>query len=326
MGSAAVAWGVIGPGDVVEHKSGPALQSVPGSQLLAVAGRTPSRTEDFAARHGVPRWYATPAELLADADVDAVYVATPPGSHHDYAIAAAQAGKHVYVEKPMARTGAECEAMVEAAGRAGVGLFVAYYRRALPRFVAAERAVRAGRLGEIRSVEVQLAHVPHGDGGWRLDPQTSGGGLFLDLGAHTLDWLDLLLGPLTVRQSAVDGGPAESDVDVELISASGVPMTGRWRFEATDAVDEIVVVGSEATVRMSTFGTDAPMLSEGGRQATIEVGPAPAVVQEPLIANVVAAIREEAEPLSTGLTAARTSHLMDTVLAEHRARHGLTFL
>lgn len=80
MGSAAVAWGVIGPGDVVEHKSGPALQSVPGSQLLAVAGRTPSRTEDFAARHGVPRWYATPAELLADADVDAVYVATPPGA------------------------------------------------------------------------------------------------------------------------------------------------------------------------------------------------------------------------------------------------------
>lgn len=320
-----VRWGVIGPGDVVEHKSGPALASVPGSQLLAVAGRTPSRTKDFARRHGVPRWYPTPAELLTDPDVDAVYVATPPGSHRDYAVAAAQAGKQVYVEKPMARTGAECEEMIAATDRAGVGLYVAYYRRALPRFVAAEHAVREGRLGQIRSVVVRLQHIPAGDGGWRLDPQTSGGGLFLDLGSHTLDWLDLLLGPLTAIESRVDGGPAESGVDVALVSAHGVPVSGSWRFDATEHADEIAVVGDSGTLRMSTFGTDAPVLTTPERTVTLETGPAPAVVQEPLIANVVAAIRGEAEPLSTGETAARTSRLMDAVLAEHRAHHGIGF-
>ena len=325
MRSSIVRWGVIGPGDVVEHKSGPALQSVPGSELLAVAGRTPSRTEDFARRHGVPRWYATPGELLADPEVDAVYVATPPGSHPDYAIAAAEAGKHVYVEKPMARTGAECEAMIEAAERAVVGLYVAYYRRALPRFVAAEQAVRQGRLGDLRSVELRLQHVQSGGGGWRLDPQTSGGGLFVDVGSHTLDWLDLLLGALSVVVSRVDGGPAESSVDVALVSPTGVTVRGRWRFDATEHADEITVVGAAGTLRMSAFGTDEPVLTDGAREETLEVGAAPAVVQQPLIANVVAAIRGEAEPLSTGRTAARTSHLMDDVLAEHRARHHLVF-
>jgi predicted dehydrogenase len=318
-----VRWGVIGPGDVVERKSGPALQDVTGSQLLAVAGRSPARAADFARRHGVPRCYATPAELLADADVDAVYVATPPGSHREYAVAAAEAGKHVYVEKPMARTGAECDSMIVASERAGVDLYVAYYRRALPRFVAAEQAIADGMIGQLRSVDVRLWQVRHGDGGWRLDPATSGGGLFLDLGSHTLDWLDHAVGPLQLVASEVDGGPAESRVDVALATVTGLPVTGQWRFDASEHVDEIAIHGSEGTLRMSTFGTDAPVLGDGAHEVTLSSGPPPAVVQEPLIANVVDAIRGDAEPLSTGRSAARTSHLIDAVLADHRARHGI---
>lgn len=325
MTDAVVRWGAIGVGDVVEHKSGPALRGLPGSTLLAVAGRTPSRAQSFARRHGIDRWYATPQELLADPDVDAVYVATPPGSHRDYAVAAAEAGKHVYVEKPMARTGAECEAMIEACERAAVGLFIAYYRRALPRFVAAERALRAGALGTVERATVRLHHTPHPDGGWRLDPHVSGGGLFVDLGSHTLDWLDLALGPVASVEAEVDGGAAESVVDVALVTASGVPISGRWDFEAAERADIIEIRGADGILRMSTFGTEPPVLTTASGTEPLACGPEPAVVQEPLIANVLAAIAGREPPLSTGRTAARTSHVIDAVLAEHRERHGIAF-
>ena len=260
----------------------------------------------------MPRCYATPAELLADTDVDAVYVATPPGSHRDYAVAAAEAGKHVYVEKPMARTGAECDAMIVAAERAGVDLYVAYYRRALPRFVAAERAIADGRIG--RAALGRRAVVAGPARRRRLAPRSRDLRRWLVRRSrlpHPRLARSCRSGRCTVVASEVDGGPAESRVDVALTTTTGLPVTGQWRFDASEHVDEIAIHGSEGTLRMSTFGTEAPVLTDGAHEVTLSSGPAPAVVQEPLIANVVDAIRGDAEPLSTGRTAARTSHLID---------------
>src|SRR3954462_2092990 len=126
-----IRWGIIGCGDVTEKKSGPAFAKASGSALVAVMRRSADLAADYAKRHGVPRWYADAQQLIDDPEVDAVYVATPPGSHAEYAIRVAAAGKPVYVEKPMARTHVECLQMVEACrtarGGAGVPLFVAYY-------------------------------------------------------------------------------------------------------------------------------------------------------------------------------------------------------
>src|SRR6184192_2580039 len=94
-----IRWGIIGCGDVTEVKSGPAFQKASNSALVAVMRRDAAKAADYAARHGVPRWYADARELIADADVDAVYVATPPSSHEEYAIMAAEAAKPIYVEK-----------------------------------------------------------------------------------------------------------------------------------------------------------------------------------------------------------------------------------
>lgn len=112
-------WGIIGCGDVTEVKSGPALQKAGGSQLAAVMRRSGELAADYARRHGVPRWYDGAAGLIADPGVDAVYIATPPSTHMEYTLAAAQAGKPVYVEKPMGLNTAECEAMIAACGQAG---------------------------------------------------------------------------------------------------------------------------------------------------------------------------------------------------------------
>ncbi|WP_420110861.1 Gfo/Idh/MocA family protein [Pseudactinotalea sp.] len=318
-----VRWGVIGVGDVVEHKSGPALQTVPGSSIAAVMRRDGARAEDFARRHGVPRWYDDAQALVEVGGVDAVYVATPPSSHAEHTIRAAAAGKPVYVEKPMARSVGECEAMIEACDRAGVGLFVAYYRRALPRFVAAQRVIQEGRLGRVERVEVTLLRESAG-GGWRLDPELAGGGLFVDLASHTLDWLDLVFGAVTVLGSEVDGGPAESRVNVAFSFGSGVTGHGRWDFEAGRVHDAIEIVGSEGSIRMSCFGAEPAVLTTARGPVALPAGQ-PSVVQQPLIENVVASLLGQAEPLSTGATAIRTTRVIDTVLAGHRERHGIRF-
>src|SRR6266566_54015 len=129
-----IRWGLIGCGDVAEHKSGPGFQQAADSALVAVMRRDASRAADFAARHGVPRWYSDARALVDDPEVDAVSIATPPSSHLELALLACAAGKPALVEKPMALNHAECVRMVKAFRAAGVPLFVAYYRRAQPRF------------------------------------------------------------------------------------------------------------------------------------------------------------------------------------------------
>lgn len=324
-----IRWGVIGAGDVVEHKSGRAFQTVPGSALVAVMRRDPERAADFARRFGVPRWYADADELLAAPDVDAVYVATPPDSHATYTARAAAAGKPVYVEKPMARTAGECEQMISDCARAGVPLFVAYYRRAMPRFATAADVVRSGRIGAVRSVVVRHqrpAVRPGSSLPWRLDPQVSGGGHFVDLASHTLDWLDFLLGPATDVSGAAagpDGEAAETQV-VARFRFGDVLGVGLWDYDAAEPCDLIEIIGDAGTLRLSSFGTEPLRLTTADSTTEIN-GPYPRIVQEPLISNVVASLLGKAEPLSTGESAVRTARVIDAILDSHRRTHHLVF-
>ena len=131
---------------MTEAKSGPGFQRAERSELVAVMRRSGDLAADYARRHDVPRWYDDADELINDPGVDAVYVATPPDSHREYVLRSAKAGKPVYVEKPMARTAVECEDMISACEAAGVGLFVADHRRAMPRFATVKDLVAGGRI------------------------------------------------------------------------------------------------------------------------------------------------------------------------------------
>ncbi len=154
-----IRWGIIGCGDVTEVKSGPGFQKADHSSLVAVMRRNGALARDYAERHGVPRWYDDGAKLIADPEVDAVYIATPPDAHKPYTLLAAQAGKPVYVEKPMALNFGECQAMVAACQAAGTPLFVAFYRRALPRFIKIKALIDSGAIGEVRFINI-LLHQP----------------------------------------------------------------------------------------------------------------------------------------------------------------------
>ena len=128
-------WGFIGCGDVTEKKSGPAFQKAEGSDVVAVMRRDAKLAEDYAKRHAISKWYSDARELINDPEVNAIYIATPPGSHAEYAIEAMNAGKPVYIEKPMASSFEECLMITKTALKTGVPCFVAYYRRTLPYFL-----------------------------------------------------------------------------------------------------------------------------------------------------------------------------------------------
>src|SRR3954452_17932800 len=145
-----IKWGIIGCGDVTEVKSGPAFNKVSDSKLVAVMRRDAAKAEDYAKRHGVPKWYSNAYELINDPEINAIYVATPPLQHEEYTIAALEAGKPVYVEKPMAVDAAAAASMQKVALRTNMKLSVAHYRRAQPVFIKIKELLESGTIGEIK--------------------------------------------------------------------------------------------------------------------------------------------------------------------------------
>lgn len=321
-----VRWGILGCGDVCERKSGPAFAKEEHSALVAVMRRDAAKAADYAKRHGVPRWYDHAEALVADPEVDAVYVASPPGTHLELALLAARAGKPAYVEKPMARTHPECQRMVEAFRSRGLPLYVAYYRRALPRFLKVKELLEWETVGRVKTVKIRLAKpppTPGPDGAlpWRLDPALAGGGLFLDLASHTLDLLDFLLGPLldvSGRAANVSGRHAVEDtVEARFSFADGATGIGHWDFASGRDEDEVELIGDKGRIVFSTFA-DAPVRLDARMGTSRYAIPHPPHIQQPLIGTVVRDLNGKGPCPSTGESAARTSSVMDAVLADFR--------
>jgi predicted dehydrogenase len=316
-------WGIIGCGDVTEVKSGPAFQKARGSQLIAVMRRNADLAQDYARRHGVPKWYDNAQALIHDPEVHAVYIATSPDSHCAYTLSAARAGKPVYVEKPMALNAAECQAMIAACQKADVPLFVAYYRRALPRFLKAKELVTSGLIGEVRFVEIMLAQplqvYPPDQLPWRLRPEIAGGGLFVDLASHTLDFLDFVLGSVSrvsgFARNQAGAYPAEDIVSAAFEFQNGVQAVGTWCFSSFETVDRISFVGSNGKVTLSTFGTEPVLLETPSGNQSFDL-PNPPHLQGPLIQQVVDQLLGVGSCVSTGESALRTTSVMDQILRE----------
>ena len=319
-----IGWGMIGCGDVTEVKSGPGFQKAEHSRLVAVMRRNPELARDYARRHGVPRWYDTADAILADPDVEAVYIATPPYAHKDYTLMAAAAGKPVYVEKPMATRPADCQAMIAACRDAGVPLFVAYYRRTLPRFLKVKEILESGLIGQPRAVTVALyrPHSPAAPGvsDWRVDPAVAGGGLFVDMGCHTLDYLDYVLGPIRTAHGLAANREklysAEYTVAAAFEFESGVQGTGLWWFASPIGLDRTEILGTRGRVAFATFENAPVVLEAGGERSEFAI-PHPPHVQQPLIQTVVDHLNGLGQCPSTGDSAARTTRVMDQILASY---------
>ncbi|MEH7382697.1 Gfo/Idh/MocA family oxidoreductase [Bacillus sp. JJ1533] len=321
-----VRWGIIGCGNVTEVKSGPAFQKIANSELVAVMRRTGELARDYAERHHVPKWYQNADELIQDPEVDAIYIATPPGSHKEYTLKAAQAGKPVYVEKPMGRNFEECLEMIKACKEANVPLYVAYYRRGQQRFLKIKELLNNGAVGEVRFVSTTQYRKAKEDPTnlpWRVQPKLAGGGLFFDLASHTLDILDFLLGPIKeVRGFASNHGglyEAEDIVTGTYLFETGIHGVGSWCFTAFQNEDINEIVGSKGKLTFSTFGDEPVVLTteNGTEEWSFE---RPQHVHQPLVETIVAELTGKGGVCpSTGESGARTNWVMDEMVRGYYA-------
>jgi predicted dehydrogenase len=323
-----IRWGLIGCGDVAEVKSGPALYKARNSTLVAVMRRNGALAADYARRHGVPRWHDDADAIIHAPDIDAVYVATHPDSHRDYTERCAAAGKPVYVEKPMAVNHRECLVMVEACRRAGVPLWVAHYRRALPRFLKVKELIDEGAIGDVRLVRSeQFARLPPperlhpGTLPWRIDPARSGGGFFFEGVCHTLDFLDFLFGPVVeahgLAANKAGAYAPEDTVAAVYRFASGVFGNGTWCYAADCDHEVNEIVGGAGSLFFSTTAPVPIRLVRDGETVEIPIADPPHV-QQPLIQSIVDEMNGAGYCPSRGETAARTIAVLDRVLARFR--------
>jgi 1,5-anhydro-D-fructose reductase (1,5-anhydro-D-mannitol-forming) len=316
-----IRWGILGCGDVTEVKSGPGFQRAAGSALVAVMRRDRARADDYARRHGVPRAYGDAQALIEDADVDAVYIATPPDSHEALALRVAAAGKPCLVEKPMARSYRECERMNRAFAGAGVPLWVAFYRRALPRFLTLRDLVQSGAAGQVTAVHVQVTdRLARGDAAsnWRFDPAQAGAGLFFDLASHCFDLLDFLFGSISEAYGfPLNTGGAYGAEDVtSAVFRFGDRLTGTgvWNFNADAKTDTMTITGSEGTIVSPIFSdADLIVIPRDGERRVLPIRNPPHVHQ-PLIQTIVDELRGRGRCESTGESGARASWVMDRCL------------
>lgn len=320
-----VRWGIIGVGDVCEVKSGPAMNKIQHSKLVAVMRRSGEKAQDYATRHGVPKWYDDADKLIHDPEVNAIYIATPPGSHEEYTLKAAKAGKPVYVEKPMARTHQECMSMVEACKRANVPLFTAYYRRCLPNLLHVKSLLESGAIGDVRYVNILLNKTLQPDivwasgnnDNWRVVPEISGGGYFFDLASHQLDMMDFLFGPIQnpkgISRSQAGLYKAEDIVMGTFEFENGILGQGTWCFNTSKVSDKEVttIVGSKGQVSFPFFSDHSVTLEREGKEKEIMKFDIPVNIQHPLIQTIVDELLGTGKCPSTGVSGARTNKVME---------------
>ncbi|MBC7902600.1 MAG: Gfo/Idh/MocA family oxidoreductase, partial [Gemmatimonadaceae bacterium] len=292
-----IKWGIIGCGDVTEKKSGPAFNKVPDSQLVAVMRRDASKAEDYAKRHQVPKWYSDAQALINDPQVNAVYIATPPSSHKEYAIAALRAGKPVYVEKPMAMNAAEGREMNAEAELTNIRLTVAHYRRELPLFktiksLLAENAIGRPIFADLKMMQpAALPLVAKTETNWRTNPAVSGGGLFHDLAPHQLDLMYYFFGK-PVKATGVSTNNSKANEADDLVSGQilfneGIVFNGLWCFSVpeAEALDRVTITGASGKIEFAVFGNYI-RLNAGGTETKLEFEQ-PEHVQQPMIEAVV---------------------------------------
>jgi predicted dehydrogenase len=321
-----IKWGIIGCGDVTEIKSGPAFNKVPNSSLVAVMRRDAAKAADYARRHNVSKWYANADELINDKKVNAIYIATPPDSHEAYAIAAINAGKPVYVEKPMTLNYAAAQHMTNHAKANNIKLAVAHYRREQPFFKKIKQLIEDNAIGKVRLARIEFYRAPltpqqlsttHHS--WRVDPAIAGGGLFHDLAPHQLDLMVYFFGNAAkVNGIAFNQGGnyvADDMVTGNILFTNGVAFSGSWCFNADATTDHCEIVGSTGSIYFSVFGGNTITVIAKGVTNTYSFDTLQHV-QQPMIEKVVQYFLGQSSNPCSGDDGAEVMRLMDMMTAK----------
>ncbi|HEX9152917.1 MAG TPA: Gfo/Idh/MocA family oxidoreductase [Flavobacterium sp.] len=317
-----IRWGILGCGNVTEIKSGPAYQKTEGFEVVAVMRRDADKGADYAKRHRVGKFYTKGEDLINDPEIDAVYIATPPDTHKYYGLKVAQAGKICCIEKPLASNYQDSLAIYEAFAANNIPLFVAYYRRTLPRFEQIKRWLDDKAIGDVRHIRWHLskpvtAQDLSGEYNWRTDSGIATGGYFDDLASHGLDLFIHLLGNINevsgigVNQQRLYS--AKDAVAACWLHESGITGSGSWNFGCFEREDKVEIFGSKGKITFSVFDQEPLVLSNEQGQTTLFIEH-PENIQLHHVNQIREHLLGNSEHPSTGLSAVHTSWVMDKII------------
>lgn len=319
-----IKWGFIGCGKVVEKKSGPAFNTANNSSIYAVMRRNLDNTKVSAEKLGAQKWYDNVDDLLKDNEVNAVYIATPPGLHLEQAIKCCQAKKATYIEKPFARNYKEALEITEMFEKAGVPLYIAHYRRALPKFVKIKRLLEEGIIGKICEVDFRLNRKYNKEeilNTWLYNTELSGGGKFYDIAPHSIDIMVYLFGKFTKINGIATNNSKEYNVeDVVVMSfetENGVIGTANFNSIAFDKKDKILVYGTNGTMEFSMHGNDDIVIKNENGEEKLHIDN-PDIIQEDMVHEVVdSLITGKHLNTCSGREALETYRIIDEVLNDY---------
>jgi len=292
-------WGLIGCGDIATKRIAPALRDLPGCELVAVSRNRPEWAGRFAEQFGAGRWYADWRELVADPEIDAVYVATPVFLHAEQTIRAAENGKHVICEKPMAMDLDQCDRMMAACRNQGVKLGIAYYRHFYPVVKRMREIIQSGEIGKPIVAQINAFErfnpMPGDPRHWFLAREQAGGGPMFDFGCHRVEVFLHLLGKVTRVRSSLGRVLFEREVEDTAVALLEMESSARAVLSVTHATvesqDTLDIFGSEGSLHVPVLnqGRLRVVGPAGGRE---ECHPAHANLHLPLIEDFVRALEE----------------------------------
>ena len=317
-----VSFGLVGCGDIARKRIAPALRDLENCELIAVSRADAARAEAFAKEFGAKRWHADWRELIEDAEVEAVYVATPVYLHAGQAVAAAEAGKHVLVEKPMALNVAECERMNAAAEANGVRLGVAYYRRFYPAVARVKELLESGELGvpvvaQMNAFE-RFDPAPENPRRWLIEKSNAGGGPMFDFGCHRVEVLIDLFGDVKAVRALVGNVLFEREVEDTACALLQFERGTQGVISVTHAArepqDTLEIFGSEGSVSIDVLneGLLRVRTKEGER---FESHPPHANLHAPLMEDFARAVVEGGRPRVDGRVGQMVSEVLEIIYA-----------
>lgn len=305
-----IRWGVIGAGDVFEHKSGPALYQTSNSELVAVMRTNAAKAEQTAQRHGAERWYTDASSLVNDPDVNAVYIASPHYLHPEHVYLVAHAEKTVLCEKPLGVNPAQAQHCVEVCSQHSVSLTVAYYRRFWDITQAMLKYLRDGAIGEVVAARAQVTDFfsPTDERTWLHSRAKSGGDALANVGAHWVDLIRYLLGEVTdvmaycsfkFSGDAAEKGNKTDDTSVtEMQMANGALVSLIITRRTPIVTNEIDIFGTEGRLYAGPLSDGRLIVHRRARDPEIMLFPRRGVMHSELIAELVPRLlRGEPSPL-----------------------------
>lgn len=319
-----IRWGIIGCGNVTEIKSGPAFQKTEGFEIVAVMRRNTEKAADYAKRHSIKKYYSNADDLINDPEVDAVYIATPPDSHKFYGLKVALAGKPCCIEKPLAPNYADSLAIHNAFSVKNIPLFVAYYRRSLPRFEKIKSWIEEKTIGEIRHINWHFMRPPSAvdfsfEYNWRTDVAVAPGGYFDDLASHGLDLFIHFFGEISnasgVNLNQQNLYSAKDAIAATWLHKSGIAGTGSWNFGCQFLEDTATIYGSKGKITFSIFEENNILLETENSKTELFMAH-PENVQLFHVKKMQEHLSGISKHPSTGLSAVHTNWVMEQIILQ----------